>query len=165
MQFKRALVVLMVVLGLLAAPGPAPAKIRLLPDQACKCLRNLDLKAGPYLPQGDSYVCEAVRTLTGGKRPNTMNFQVVGVKDTVQELRLELSVDQPRSRGQANNIMAQAALHLAQKVGAAEPPDGLEEAVRRSSEGNWEVGGVELVLVKHPLPDPPGCYKLILTAR
>jgi hypothetical protein len=165
MLIKRGLVVIMVAWGLWAAPCPASAEVRLPPDQACKLLRGLDLKTGPYLPQGGMYVCEAVRNLTSGKRPNIIRYQVVGAKDAVQELRLELSVDQPRRQGEAKGLMAAAALRLAQKLGAAEPPDGLEEAVRRASEGSWVTGGAELVLIRHSLPDPPGCYKLVFTAR
>lgn len=165
MRLKQALVCISIILSLLAMAWPVSAEIRLRPDQACKFLRGLGLKAGPYQRKGDWYVCEAVKTLTGGKQPNTISYQVVGAKEAVQELRLELSVDEPRRQGEAKGLMAEAALHLARKVGAPEAPDGLEEAVRRSSEGRWTAGQAIITLIKHPMPDPPRGYKLVFTAR
>ncbi len=162
---KRAFYFLLISIGLLTAPWPATAEISLRPEQACKVLRGLSLQAGPYQMQGDSYVCTATKELATGKRPNVLNYQVVGDKQKVKELRLELSVDAPRRQGAAKNLLVEAALKIAQEVGWKDDPDGLEEAVRRRSEGSWKSGEVILRLVKHPVPDPPGCYKLILTAR
>ena len=165
MRGKGGFVLFYLIIGLLAAPWPAGAEIKLGPEQACQALRGLNLEAGPYQPQGKQYVCAAVKELSKGKLPNVLNYLVVGGKHNVQEIRLELSVDEPRRQGEAKNLLARAALLIAQKAGWKEPPDGLEEAVRRSSEGSWAQGRVTLLLVKHPVPDPPGGYKLVLTAR
>jgi hypothetical protein len=166
MKGKGAIVSFYLILGLLAAPWSAWAEIGLSPDQACKALRGLGLKAGPYGVQGGSYVCTATKKFQAGKRgPNVLNYQVVGGKHRVDELRLELSVDAPRRQGPAKSLLVDASLRIARKVGWRDAPDGLEEAVRRRSEGSWKNGDVILRLVKHPVPDPPGCYRLILTAR
>lgn len=165
MRSKLALVFILLALGVWAAPRQAGAEILLNPERACKLLRAWSFKPGLYARHGDWHVCEAAKVLTNGKQPNTLSYQVVGSRDQVQELRLELSIDNPAQQGEAKNIMTQAALHVAQKLGAAEPPDGLEEALRRDSEGRWEAGRAIITLVRHPVPDPPRGYKLILTAR
>lgn len=165
MKGKGGLVWLSFVLGILAAPWPASAEIKLSPQQACQILRSLNLKTGPYQPRGENYVCSAGKELAARKLPNVLRYLVVGDRQTVQELRLELSVDAPRRQGAAKNLLAKAALLLAKEVGWKRPPDGLEEAVRRGSEGRWKNGDAILTLVKHPVPDPPRGYKLILTAR
>lgn len=165
MRGKKAFVWLYFVLIILAAPWPASAGIKLSPQQACQMLRSLGLKAGPYQLQGEDYLCSAAKELAARKLPNVLRYLVVGDKHTVQELRLELSVDAPRRQGAAKNLLAKAALLLAKEVGWKEPPHGLEEAVRRGSEGRWKNGEAMLTLVKHPVPDPPRGYKLILTAR
>jgi hypothetical protein len=165
MRSKLALVFLFLALGLWAAPRQAGAEISLPPERACKLLRAWSFKPGDYARHGDWHVCEAAKSLTNGKLPNTLCYQVVGSRDRVQELRLELSVDDPGKQGAAKNAMIEAALHMARKLGAAEPPDGLEEAMRRGSEGRWEAGRAIITLVRHPVPDPPRGYKLILTAR
>lgn len=165
MRGVGAFVLLCSSLLLLASSKPAQAEIALPPDQACKALRGLDLKAGPYELHGASYVCTATKKMQTGKLPNVLEYQVVGDRQKVEELRLELSVDSPRKQGAAKSLLVEAALLIARKLGWKEDPDGLEEAVRRRSEGSWKQGDVILRLVKHPVPDPPGCYKLILTAR
>jgi hypothetical protein len=162
---KGVMVLLYLFLILLASPKLVLAEIALPPDQACKALRSLDLKTGPYELQGASYVCAATKKMEAGKLPNVLEYQVVGDRHKVEELRLELSVDAPRKQGAAKSLLIESALLIARKVGWNEDPDGLEEAVRRRSEGSWKKGDVILRLVKYPVPDPPGCYKLILTAR
>jgi hypothetical protein len=165
MRSKQALFLILSPLVLLAMAWPAWAEIRLAPEQACKLLHGWSFRASQYARKGDWHVCEAAKNLTNGELPNTLNYQVVGAKDIVQELRLELSVDEPRKQGRAKALMSETAIHLALKLGAPEPPDGLEEAIRRGSEGRWTAGRAIITLVKHSVPDPPRAYKLILTAR
>jgi hypothetical protein len=165
MRTKQALFFILLPLVLLTMARPAWAEIGLAPERACKLLRGWSFNASPYARKGDWFVCEAAKTLTNGQLPNTLNYQVVGAKDMVQELRLELSVDEPRKQGRAKGLLSAAAMHLAQKLGAPAPPDGLEEAIRRGSEGRWTAGKAIITLVKHPVPDPPRAYKLIVTAR
>jgi hypothetical protein len=165
MRFKQALFIILLPLVLLAAACPARAEIGISPERACKLLRAWNFKTDPYAKHGAWHVCEAVKTISSGQLNNTLAYQVVGEKKKVHELRLELSVDDPRKQGEAKKSMIQAALHMASKLGARDAPHGLEEALRRGSEGRWSAGRAIITLVKLPVPDPPRGYRLILTAR
>ncbi|KMY66847.1 hypothetical protein AAU61_12715 [Desulfocarbo indianensis] len=149
----------------LAPAAPAQAEVAMPPEKACRALRGLGLKPGPYKLQGDMHCCLAEVVLTPGARCNSLIYQAFGDRDQVRELRLELSVDQPREERAAKELFTRAALRLAEAAGSQEPPDGLAEAAARNSEGNWEAGKALIDLVDHPSFDSPGGYKLVLTIR
>jgi len=160
-----ALAFLLLIWCWLAPAAPAQAEVALQPAKACQALRGLGLKPGPYKLQGDMHCCLAEIVLTAGAPPNSLIYQALGEKDQVRELRLELSVDQPREERAAKDLFTKAALRLAQAVGSDQAPDGLAEAAARNSEGNWEAGKALIDLVDHPSFDSPGAYKLVLTIR
>lgn len=143
------------------------APLSLDPEMACSALAGAGLGTrGGYRGQpGETHRCDSRRKpiVAGNAAQHEIRFSALGSGQSVDELRLELTI---RSRGdlqRAHRRLAEYAEQLAQNTLQANLPAPVKEAILSAVNGEWTEGGRTFALRRTTVAN--GLYALRLTIR
>ena len=155
-------------LGLACLPATgASAPLSLDPEKACSALSGEGLGArGGYRGRpGETHRCDSRRKtiVAGNAAQDEIRFSALGSEQSVDELRLELTV---RSRGdvqRAHRRLAEHADQLTRNTLGSGLPSPVEDAILSALNGEWTEGDRNFALRRTTVAN--GLYALRLTIR
>jgi len=147
---------------------PVPAEyVNPDPAAACDLLKSERLRTqGGYISIGkDLYRCSSrpKKLMAGDQVMHTIKYYATGTEDAVTELTLKLDVQTLSENQRAHRYLLQYTEALFKNALDQEVPKAVQDAILAGTNGQWQVGDVEVEVRKAQIRAT--AYELLVTLR